>query len=97
MSSGSTGDGGVSGVGGREASLTVGTVSTMMPSCSEAAATEERVSRSVFFTESTLAEGTTIVAVILKEAAARLIVTADMSTPAMVANLCCKLDLSLSE
>ena len=77
--------------------MTVGTVSTAMPSCSEAAATEERAVRSVFCTEATLAEGTTMVAVILKEAAARLIVTADMSTPAMVTIFCCKLDLSLSE
>ena len=91
------GGGGVSGGDGGEASLTVGTVSIMMPSCSEAAATEERVARSVFCTEATLAEGTTIVTVILKDAAARLIVTADMSTPAMVTNFCCKLDLSLSE
>lgn len=93
----STGGGGVSGGDGGEASLTVGTVSIMMPSCSEAAATEERVARSAFCTEATLAEGTTIVMVILKDAAARLIVTADMSTPAMVTNFCRKLDLSLSE
>lgn len=80
-----------------EASSTVGAVSTMIPSCSNVAATEEKVARSVFCTETTLAEGTTIVTVILKEAAARLIVTADISTPAMATNFCCKLNLSLSE
>ena len=96
-SGGSNGGGGVSGGGGGMASSMVGTSSTMMPSCLEAAVAEWRVVRSFLCAEATVAEGATMVAVIRREAAARLIVTADVSTPAMVANFCCKLDLSLSE
>ena len=89
------GDGGDSGgeVGG-EASSTVGTSSTVMPSCSEAAAAEKRLVESKDWNATAVVEaGTAMLAVICTEAAVMLIVTADVSTVAMVAMVCCKLEV----
>ncbi len=89
------GGGGDSGGGvGDGASSTVGTSSTVMPSCSEAATAEERLVESKDCNATAVVEaGTAMLAVIRTEAAVMLIVTADVSTDATVAMVCCKLEV----
>ena len=73
----------------------VGTSSTVMPSCSEAAAAEERLVESKDCNAAAVVEvGTAMLTVIRTEAAVTLIVTADVSTAAMAAMVCCKLSVS---
>ena len=85
------GDGG----GGGEASATVGTDSTVTPSAVEAAAAVARLEESAFCSVVAFVEaGTEMVAVMITLAAATLIVTSDLSTPAAVATACCRLEVS---
>ena len=90
------GDGGDSGggVGGEANSTVMPSFSTVMPSFSEAAAAEERLVESKDCNATAVVEaGTAMLAVIRTEAAVMLIVTADVSTVAMVAMVCCKLEV----
>ena len=67
----------------------------MMPSAAEAAVAVPRVEDSKVCTAAAVVEaGTAMVAVMITLAAAKLIVTWDLSTPAAVAILCCKLEVS---
>jgi len=66
-----------------------------MPSCAEAAATVPRLVESRSCIAVAVVEaGTAMPAVIRTEPAATLISTADFSTAATVAMLCCKLEVS---
>ena len=77
--------------------VVVGASSTVMPSAAEASAAVPRVEESEARTASAVMEaGTPMVALMRTLAAATLIVTNDLSTPAAPATFCCKLDLSLS-
>ena len=61
----------------------------------DAASAEGRLLEMSICTESAVvAAGTAIVAVMITLAAATLIVTSDLSTPAAVAIFCCKLEVS---
>jgi hypothetical protein len=76
----------------------MGTPSTVTPSAAEAASAVPRLEESEVCMSSTFMEaGTAMVAVMSTLAAATLIVTSDLPTPAALATFCCKLDLSLSE
>ena len=76
----------------------VGSDSTLMPSSVEAAAAVPKVVVSELIISSTVIEaGMEMVAVMRTLAAATLIVTSDLSTPAASATFCCQLDVSLSE
>ena len=73
----------------------VGTPSTEIPSALEAASAVRRVEESEAFTAAAVVEaGTAMVAVMITLAAATPIVTSDLSMPAAVAILCCKLEVS---
>ena len=75
--------------------MTMGADSTVTPSALDAASAVPRVEdREVDIVAAVLEAGTAIVAVIITEAAATAMVTADESTPAAVARLCCKLEVS---
>jgi len=66
-----------------------------MSSAADAAAAVPRVENSEVCTAAAVVEaGTAIVAVMITLAAAKLIVTWDLSTPAAVAMFCCKLEVS---
>ena len=82
----------------RQAHLVVaiaGSDSTVMSSAADAAAAVPRVENSEVCTAAAVVEaGTAIVAVMITLAAAKLIVTWDLSTPAAVAMFCCKLEVS---
>eukprot|EP00964_Phaeocystis_antarctica_P022436 scaffold12455_cov62-Phaeocystis_antarctica.AAC.3 len=74
---------------------TVGTDSTVMPSTAEAASAVASLEESEVCTAVAVVEaGTAMLAVIITLAAATLIVTNDLSTPAAAATLCCKLEVS---
>ena len=73
----------------------VGASSTVMPSAAEASAAVPRVEESEARTASAVMEaGTPMVAVMITLAAATSMVTSDVSTPAAIATLCCKLEVS---
>ena len=75
--------------------LKVGSDSTVIPSAAEAAAAVPRLEESEVFSAAALMEaGTAMVAVMITLAAATPIVTSDLSTPAAVAILFCKLEVS---
>ena len=75
----------------------VGTSSTVTPSAVEASSAEPMLEESRVCTVPAVVEaGTAMVAVMRTLAAATLIATCDLSTPAAVAIFCCKLVLSLS-
>ena len=75
--------------------LMVGSDSTVIPSAAEAAAAVPRLEESEACSAAAVMEaGTVMVAVMITLAAATLIVTNDMSTPAAVAMPCCKLEVS---
>ena len=75
--------------------LMVGSTSTVIPSAAEAVAVVPRLEESDFFTAAAVMDaGTVMVAVMITLAAATLIVTNDLSTPAAVAIFCCKLEVS---
>ena len=81
--------------GGGEASATVGTDSTVTLSVVEAAAAVASLEESELCSVVAVVEaGTEMVAVTITLAAATLIVTSDLSTPAAVATLCCRLEVS---
>ena len=81
-----------------ESTAMVGTFSTVTPSAVEASSAVPRLEESKVCISSTVMEaGTAMVAVMSTLAAATLIVTSDLSTPAASATFCCQLDLSLSE
>jgi len=76
----------------------VGTFSTVTPSAVEASVAVPNFEVIEVCIASTVMEaGTAMVTVMSTLAAATLIVTSDLSTPAAVATFCCKLDLSFSE
>ena len=67
----------------------------MIPSAAEATAAVPRLEESEVCTAAAVVEaGTVMVAVIITLAAATLTMTWDVSTPAEVAMLCCKLEVS---
>ena len=69
--------------------------STVIPSAAEALSAVPRVEESEVCTAAAVMEaGTVMVAVMITLAAATLIVTNDLSTPAAVAIFCCKLEVS---
>ena len=73
----------------------MGTASKAMPSCAVAAATVPRLVESEACNADTVVEaGTMMMAVMRTEAAATVMVTSDVSTPAASATLCRKLDVS---
>ena len=73
--------------------MTVGTASTVTPSAVEAAAAVPRVEASEACTVMAAEEaGTAILAVMITLAAATLIVSNDLSTPAAAAIFCCNSD-----
>ena len=75
--------------------LKVGSDSTVIPSAAEAAAAVPRLEESEVFSAVALMEaGTAMVAVMITLAAATPIVTSDLSMPAAVAILFCKLEVS---
>ena len=68
---------------------------TVISSCMDAASAEGRLIKMKFCTETAvLTAGTAMVAVMITLAAATLIVTNDLSTPAAVAIFCCRLEMS---
>ena len=78
-----------------DATVTVGTASTATPSAVEAAAVVPRLEESEVCTVAAVMEaGTAMVAVMSTLPAVTAIVTSDLSTPAAVATLCCKLEVS---
>ena len=80
---------------GQVAGATMGTNSTVMPSAVEAAAAVESLEESELCTVVVVVDaGTWIVAVMITLAPATLIVTSDLSIPAAVAMLCCRLEVS---
>ena len=92
---GDDGGGGGGGGGGGEAISIMGTASTAMPSCVVAAAAVPRLVESEACNADTVVEaGTTMMAVMRTEAAATVMVTSDVSTPAASATLCRKLEVS---
>ena len=75
--------------------LMVESDSTVIPSAAEALSAVPRLEESEVCTAAAVMEaGTVMVAVMITLAAATLIVTNDLSTPAAVANFCCKLEVS---
>ena len=83
---------------GASSKVMVGTSSTATPSAVEAASAVPKLKESkVCRTSAVVEAGTAMVAVMRTLAAATLIVTSDLSTPAALATFCCKLDLSSSE
>ena len=93
VANGSRGGGGGSGDG--EAIATVGVDSTVTPSAVEAASAVPIVEESKPCTAAAVLEaGTAMVAVMITLAAATLILTSLLSTPAAAATLCCKLEVS---
>jgi hypothetical protein len=82
-------------VGSVTVTVMVESDSTVIPSAAEAAAAVPRVEESEVCTVAAVMEaGTVMVAVMITLAAATLIVTNDLSTPAAVAIFCCKLEVS---
>jgi len=78
-----------------ELSATVGIDSTVIPRAAEAVSEVPRLEESEVCTAAAVVEaGTAMVAVMRTLAAATLIVTSDLSTPAAVAMACCKLEVS---
>ena len=74
---------------------TVGTDSTVTPSTAEAASTVASLEESEACTAAAVVEaGTAMLAVMITLAAATLIVTSDLSTPAAAATPCCRLEVS---
>ena len=93
-------DGGeaLGGDGDAETVVIVGTASTVTPSTAEAAPAVPRLEESeVCISSAVMEAGMAMVAVMRTLAAATLIVTSDLSTPAALATLCCKLEMSVSE
>ena len=83
------------GLSGSSPRATVGASSTVMPSAAEASAAVPSVEESEACTAAAVVEaGTAMLAVMITLAAATLIVTSDLSTPAAAATLCCKLEVS---
>ena len=81
-----------------DSTVMVGTSSTVTPSTVEAAPAVPNLEVSEVRIASTVMEaGMAMVAVMRTLAAATLIVTSDLSTPAAVATFCCKLDWLLPE
>ena len=74
---------------------TTGTASTVMPSTADASAAVARLAESTVCTAAAVVViGTSMVAVMITEAAATLRITAVASRPAAVAMLCCRLEVS---
>ena len=72
-----------------------GSDSTVIPSAAEATAAVPRLEESEVCTAAAVVEaGIVMVAVMITLAAATLTMTWDLSTPAEVAMLCCKLEVS---
>ena len=86
------------GAGGGFAISTTGTASTGMPSTADASAAVARLVESRACTvAAVVVVGTSMVAVMITEAAATLMITADASTPAAVAMramICCRIEVS---
>jgi len=81
-----------------DSTVMVGTSSTVTPSTAEAAPAVPRLEESeVCISSAVMEAGMAMVAVMRTLAAATLIVTSDLSTPAALATLCCKLEMSVSE